>query len=84
MVRYAHLSRVEEGLQVGEHVTHGDVLGYVGNSGTSFAVNNQSYGGLHLHADILVHGELFWLYMPSAADVRRILTEVFEKVEDHE
>lgn len=77
MVRFVHLSRIEEGIAVGERIQRGDTLGYVGNSGTSFAINGDEHGGLHLHADLLVYGELFWNYMNDSAEVRRVLEEIF-------
>jgi murein DD-endopeptidase MepM/ murein hydrolase activator NlpD len=79
MVRFVHLSRIEEGIAVGERVQRGDILGYVGNSGTSFAINGDEHGGLHLHADLLVYGELFWRHMDGSDEVRRVLEEIFQE-----
>ncbi|GGK27715.1 hypothetical protein GCM10010965_20700 [Caldalkalibacillus thermarum] len=78
MIRYAHLSAVEEGIEVGKEVKRGDVLGYVGNSGTSFAVKGDEYGGLHLHADLLIYGELFWKYLDDLDEVRYVLEHIFQ------
>lgn len=77
MMRYAHLSRIEDALEVGQSVNSGDVLGYVGNSGTSYAIAGDLQGGLHLHADLLVYGELFWEYLDDPNDVRTVLEVVF-------
>jgi murein DD-endopeptidase MepM/ murein hydrolase activator NlpD len=76
-VRYVHLSKVGEGITVGTEVKRGDTLGYVGNSGTSFAIDGDEQGGLHLHMDLLIYGELFWQYIDQPSEVRRILESVF-------
>jgi|GEM_PF-1991055 len=78
MMRYAHLSKIEEGITVGKKVKKGEVLGYVGNSGTSFAVNNEIDGGLHLHADLLIYGELFWKYIHDPKAIREVLIHTFK------
>lgn len=59
LVRYAHLSAIEDSIMIGKTVKRGEIIGYVGNSGTSDGVkgNNQ---GLHLHSDILIYNHLFW------------------------
>jgi murein DD-endopeptidase MepM/ murein hydrolase activator NlpD len=79
MVRYVHLSRVEESIAVGQKVKRGDTLGYVGNSGTSFAIDGDKHGGLHLHADLLIYGELFWEYIDQPDQVRHVLEMVFHE-----
>jgi len=75
LVRYAHLSKIEEGIEVGKKVKTGDILGYVGNSGTSDGVlgNNQ---GLHLHSDILIYDHLFWEHL-NQQQVRSVLEMLF-------
>lgn len=78
MVRYVHLSRVAEGLKIGQEVKRGDTLGYVGNSGTSYAINGDVQGGLHLHADLLLYGELFWQYIDDPSKVRYVLEHVLQ------
>lgn len=44
--RYFHLSRFAEGLEVGDEVEAGELIGYVGDTG------NASPGGWHLHFEI--------------------------------
>lgn len=50
---YSHLSRIKEGLSVGDLVGQGTVIGFVGNSGTSQAGTGE---GAHLHFEIRVNG----------------------------
>jgi murein DD-endopeptidase MepM/ murein hydrolase activator NlpD len=45
---YAHLSRYADGLERGQQVRQGDVIGYIGSSGRS--------SGPHLHYEVLVDG----------------------------
>jgi murein DD-endopeptidase MepM/ murein hydrolase activator NlpD len=75
MVRYAHLSSVREGLDIGMKVKRGEILGFVGNSGTSSGVN-QNQEDLHLHMDILIYGRLFWENLEQQ-DIRSVLMGVF-------
>ncbi|MGB4811564.1 MAG: M23 family metallopeptidase [Methylophilaceae bacterium] len=46
---YGHLSRFAEGLHVGEKVTQGELIGYVGMTGLAT--------GPHLHYEFMVNGE---------------------------
>jgi len=53
VTRYAHLSRVAEGLRVGMSVKRGEVIGYVGNSGTPESLIDPN-AEIHLHFEIRV------------------------------
>jgi len=46
---YAHLSDFKDGLQVGDHVTQGEIIAYVGQSGLAT--------GPHLHYEFRIDGE---------------------------
>ena len=46
--RYAHLSRYKKGLEVGDKVNQGEVIGYVGRTGRAT--------GPHLHYEFRVNG----------------------------
>jgi len=75
MIRYAHLSKIEDHIQVGQHVKAGDIIGYVGNSGTSDGVKGNN-NGLHLHSDILIYDHLFWEHFDKN-QIRHILEALF-------
>lgn len=74
LTRYAHLSRTSPDLQLGDEVSKGDLVGYVGNSGTRDGVKGNDRG-LHLHFDILIDDDWIWESYTSA-ERRRILEEV--------
>lgn len=75
MNRFAHLGDIPETLKVGDKVTSETIIGYVGNSGTSGAVNEDGTE-LHLHQDLLIYGDLFWEPF-SLEEVTEILVRVF-------
>ena len=50
-LRYGHLSRIAEGLTVGDRVYRGQVIGYVGNSGTDDGVAGSTRGA-RLHFEV--------------------------------
>lgn len=76
MCRFAHLSDIPEDIKVGKVIDENTIIGYVGNSGTSGAVN-QDLTELHLHQDILIYGELFWKPL-SQEEVREVLVAIFD------
>ena len=49
--RYAHLSSIAAGIEVGTSVKRGQVIGTVGNSGTPESLNGP-YGEVHLHLEL--------------------------------
>ncbi|WP_444684115.1 M23 family metallopeptidase [Alkalicoccus luteus] len=74
MIRFAHLDDIPEDVEVGDTVDAETVIGYVGNSGTSYALIGDD-GGLHLHKDLLIDGQLFWepFTLEETADILREL-----------
>ncbi|MGC5325029.1 peptidoglycan DD-metalloendopeptidase family protein [Brevibacillus sp. SYSU BS000544] len=75
MVRYAHLNDIPKTIVPGVTVKKGQLIGYVGNSGTSYGVE-KSKEGAHLHSDILIYGELFWKKL-NKQEIRHVLEAVF-------
>ncbi|WP_169713686.1 peptidoglycan DD-metalloendopeptidase family protein [Paludifilum halophilum] len=74
LTRYVHLSAVSDDIEVGTRVRQGDVLGYIGNSGTRSGVKHNEMG-LHLHFDLLIYKDWFWKrYTPQ--ERRGILEQV--------
>lgn len=53
ITRYLHLSKVPENLQVGQPVKAGDLIGYVGLSGTMDELEGRDYFA-HLHFEICI------------------------------
>jgi len=51
VVRYCHLSRIAERLEVGQEVKQGTIIGYAGNSGTPQAQTGPEVG-VHLHLEV--------------------------------
>lgn len=82
LVRYAHLSSVNEDLNVGDYVTYKTALGKVGNSGTSNGVANTT-DDYHLHSDILVCGKLFWEY-GEIETMNQSIIDIFNKESNKE
>jgi len=76
VVRYCHLSRIAEGLEVGQEVEEGAIIGYAGNSGTPQAQVGPEVG-VHLHLEVrLGDGYLGQYLRPS--EVKEWLAQIFE------
>jgi len=73
--RYCHLSGVAEGLQVGDSVLQGQVLGYVGNSGTPSSYYDPG-SEMHLHLEIRI-GEGYLGQHLRPTEAKRWLHQVF-------
>jgi len=75
VTRYAHLLAVEAGITKGVVVRAGQVLGYVGNSGTPEGVTDTSVEN-HLHFEIRVGGSYLGQGL-SVAETRRLWERAF-------
>jgi murein DD-endopeptidase MepM/ murein hydrolase activator NlpD len=63
-LRYAHLSRVRPGVEEGQRVYRGQVIGFVGNSGTDDGVRGTN-GGARLHFEVWDGEQFFGQEMDS-------------------
>jgi murein DD-endopeptidase MepM/ murein hydrolase activator NlpD len=75
VTRYAHLLAVQEGIEEGMVVEAGQVVGYVGNSGTPEGVTDPNVEN-HLHFEIRV-GDGYLGQGLSAAQTRRLCERAF-------
>ena len=75
VTRYAHLAGIAESIVAGISVGRGDLVGFVGESGTPASVTNQGTQ-YHLHFEIRV-GEGYLGEGLRAADVRQLYRQVF-------
>jgi murein DD-endopeptidase MepM/ murein hydrolase activator NlpD len=74
---YGHLSRLARGLHNGQHVTQGEVIGYVGMTGLAT--------GPHLHYEFRVNGEQrdpLRIALPDARPLDTSYREAFKPVAD--
>ncbi|MEZ4630259.1 MAG: peptidoglycan DD-metalloendopeptidase family protein [Deinococcales bacterium] len=74
--RYAHLSGVVQELKVGDEVRQGQVVGYVGNSGTSEAAANTRELP-HLHYELWRGVDTFMGEGLDAAPIYTLVAQVF-------
>ncbi|HWC30252.1 MAG TPA: M23 family metallopeptidase [Dehalococcoidia bacterium] len=75
VTRYCHLSSVAQGLAVGQQVNAGDVIAYVGESGTPESVSNPG-NEYHLHFEVRV-GNSYLGAGESPQRVRQLYTALF-------
>jgi murein DD-endopeptidase MepM/ murein hydrolase activator NlpD len=75
VTRYAHLSGIPDGIHKGSVVGRGEVIGYVGDSGTPEAVTNPGVE-LHLHWELRVDDSFLGAELP-AAEVRALYERLF-------
>ena len=75
VTRYAHMLAVEAGIAEGLVVEAGQVLGYVGNSGTPEGISDPDLEN-HLHFEIRVGGDYLGQGL-SAAETRRLWARAF-------
>jgi len=77
IARYIHLNSIDEDIIVGKQVSKGQVIGMAGNSGTNEGVIGNN-GGVHLHLDILIYGQLFWEGL-TTENIVLLLKDIFNK-----
>lgn len=77
LVRYAHLSQVNETLHVGQIVDSTVAIAHAGNSGTSNGAKGTD-DDVHPHTDLLVNGKLFYEYYPTLNEGIASLKKLFQ------
>jgi murein DD-endopeptidase MepM/ murein hydrolase activator NlpD len=75
VTRYCHLSAIAPSLAVGQSVNQGDVIAFVGESGTPESVNNPGHE-FHLHFEVRV-GSSYLGVGESPARVRELYNALF-------
>ena len=73
--RYCHLAGIPDGITEGAHVQTGDVVGFVGDSGTPEAVTDPGLE-IHLHWELRVDDSFLGANLP-AAEVRTLYERLF-------
>ena len=77
--RYVHLSAIAAGIEVGQTVAAGQIIGFAGESGTPESVNAPGTD-IHLHFEIRV-GDGYLGQGVSIAEARRLYLDAFGIVE---
>lgn len=77
VTRYAHLSAIAAGITKGASVSEGQVLAYVGESGTPESVSNPGTEH-HLHFEVRI-GDSYLGKGLSPAEVRRLYQQLFSR-----
>ena len=77
--RYAHLSAISEGLQVGAEVAQGERIAATGNSGTLEAAQGTREGP-HPHVEIWKGNEAYLGYALEACQIYPLAAQVFGEV----
>jgi len=75
VTRYAHLSRIADGINVGVSVRQGELIAYVGNSGTPESLTDPN-AEMHLHFELRAGHEYLGKGLPPA-DVRSLYEKAF-------
>jgi len=76
ILRYGHLSSIADGLLVGQDVYRGQVVGYVGNSGTEDG-NAGTRRGARLHFEVWPNEDSFFGQDLSPAELRQAAADLF-------
>jgi murein DD-endopeptidase MepM/ murein hydrolase activator NlpD len=75
VTRYAHLSGIADGIEMGKHVNQGELIAYVGESGTPESVTDPGTQ-YHLHFEVRV-GDTYLGEGLQVDEVRRLYDQVF-------
>ena len=75
VTRYAHLSRIADGIDVGVSVRQGELIAYVGNSGTPESLTDPN-AEMHLHFELRV-GDGYLGKGLAAPEVRSLYEKAF-------
>ena len=75
VTRYAHLSRIADGIDVGVSVRQGELIAYVGNSGTPESLTDPN-AEMHLHFELRVGDEYLGKGL-AASEVRSLYEKAF-------
>lgn len=75
VTRYCHLAGIPDGIVEGKQVAAGDLVGFVGDSGTPEAVTNPGVE-IHLHWELRVDDSFLGAGLPSA-EVRTLYETLF-------
>jgi murein DD-endopeptidase MepM/ murein hydrolase activator NlpD len=75
VTRYAHLSGIAPGIEVGKSVVQGEVVGYVGESGTPESLTNPGHE-YHLHFEVRTAAAFLGDGLPPA-EVRSLYHRLF-------
>lgn len=76
VTRYVHLSGIASDIVEGKRVRAGDIIGFVGNTGTEASVNG-SHAGAHLHFELRIDGRYFGEGM-SSTEIREAGNRFFK------
>jgi murein DD-endopeptidase MepM/ murein hydrolase activator NlpD len=74
--KYCHLQSIPDNLQVGEKVFQGEVIGYVGSSGTLDGALNKPYAA-HLHFELWYDDYFVGKDLPSQ-ETRQLLSKILQ------
>ena len=73
---YAHLDTVDEAVRIGGPVTAGQMLGRIGNSGTTPAAAGNTWSTVQLHWELHVNGQYLGAGL-STSDTRAVYATLF-------
>ena len=79
LTRYAHLSGIGEGIVAGQHVTAGQLIGYVGLSGTPDGISgNTQFPHLHFEIRLGLAQSYYLGQWLTIDETRRAFEQIFK------